>query len=298
MMPPEKYVVDEHGKPVYALVPMEEMQRLARPDHQDSLRIVNPVRTMQEAINRHTGVRKAILLGPARSGTSVTCRLLNTHPKILMTYESIYSPFLQELDTRTLLAYYYEVAKQRRHLDSAVCLEANKHKPFAHQSNYDVFGDKMIYSPSPAFREKLVRALRRTKIDKCILLMRDPRALAASTGKWKERRNREFTQSAPENYDLNKLMDMWLTFATDILNIYTNFPQVIVTRYEDMVTRPEEAFHRLLQFLGADAGQCPPETTASVHSRSLEAWKNTLTEQEVNFIREKGGTPMDKFGYR
>lgn len=177
MMPPERFVVDKHGKPVYALVPVEEMQRLTGPDHQDSLKIVNPVRTMREAIHRHAGVRKAILLGPARSGTSVTYRLLNTHPKILMTYESIYSPFLQELDNKTLLAYYYEVAKQRRHLDRAVCPEANKHKPFAHQSNYDVFGDKMIYSPSPAFREKLVRALRRTKIDKCILLMRDPEPL-------------------------------------------------------------------------------------------------------------------------
>ena len=92
----------------------------------------------------------------------------------------------------------------------------------------------------------------------------------------------------------------------------------VEVKYEDLLQRPEEEFRRLLEFLGAEAGEevaarCVREAsfeklgegrkrgeedpTAFVRKGIAGDWKNVFTEQNKRAFKRQAGDLLVKLGY-
>lgn len=151
---------------------------------------------------------------------------------------------------------------------------------------------------------------------KCIYLVRDPRAVAASQGVFYERPEHRRAFRGRGQYPLLYVIRHWRKSIAYLLDNLERREQVLLVRYEDVITRPEAAFRRICAFLGVgydpqmtDArryqdGEGRPWTQNSSYgtSRAITArfarrWRQVLSRAELQLIEDLCSPEMERLGY-
>ena len=263
-------------------------------------------RTLVESSIKNKNTHFLLVVGLSRTGTSLLQRLLNAHPKIFISYESVYMPFIQEKNRKDIHAYYYELLKQHFHL--CRIFENSKRdldiKPLSAIQNYDYFGDKSIYNVSRGYRQGLAKAIKNRRCEKLVFILRDPRARVASLVGWHEKRNNEYINTRElENPKLameklvSEAMQAWNTYVADVSKYSKYSDRVIVIAYENMIQYSEKILHDLMSFLGVNINGYDPSQLARVNMTSLDAWEKTLDPGSVALIEEQMADESKRFYY-
>ena len=261
-------------------------------------------RTLRQSKAVNKGTQYLLLLGPSRSGTSLVQRLLNAHPAICMTYESIYYPLLNNLSGAAIQSYYYEVIKQSDHLARALQPESHLAKAQTFQQAYAYFGDKVIYQDDWRFRLRLRRAARRHDFDKLVALVRDPRARSLSLLDWSDERGKRYRETAgahrrdkpARSQRILAEAEKWNRFIAD-LSTLSNTCTVHTLRYEDLVQAPAATFKAILAFLELNPGDYSRTALEGIHTKSVDLWQRQLPKELIAAVTEKTREGLKKLGY-
>jgi len=275
-----------------------------------ALRIFFQPRTLRESVAKNKSTRHLLLMGMSRTGTSILRTLLNAHPDVIVTYESIYRPFCGRNRPSDVEAYYYEVTKQYRHLcgDQQHAEPNRTLKPATYDKAYEYFGDKAIYDPSPQLRRDLKRSIRSKRVDRVIFIVRDPRARFLSLMEWRRRMAQRLPATVPDGAAGRAARDpeslarfeaqKWIYYTDDVVRFTEHGSPCTCLRYEDLVASPTETMARLWDFLELDAGQCPEGYCSQVFSGSADRWRQELDAQVIRSIEAAAGTDrLRRFSY-
>ena len=279
---------------------------------QSPLRIYFFPRTMKESFIKNRYTRKFVIVGLSRSGTSLLQQLLNAYPTVMITYESIYQPFIGKNKWEAVHAYYYEVIKQYKHLINSLIINeewsGKNIKEFSYDIEYDYFGDKLIYNSSRSLRRSLSRAVKNRRADKFIFIVRDPRDRMLSFLKWNKRRNIVYRNTS-EKYDDDGNNDsislretiqqsiLWKRFAIDIKKYCNQTDKCKWIRYEDLVGLPKESIVKIFQFLGLDEEHYPFSILSTVSDKSVDKWKINLDDSVSKEIYTITKEYLNYYGY-
>jgi len=146
------------------------------------------------------------------------------------------------------------------------------------------------------------------KDSKSIILLRDPRAIIASN------------IASGERYPLFFLTRQWrkLAYLTKILkDKYPN--NILVLRYEDLISKPEENIHKISNFLDIEfenslldisnykdgsGNQWKKNThykddknTTKIDASNINKWKSKLTQEELKMVELVCSDWMEKYNY-
>lgn len=264
---------------------------------------------MEESYIRSRTTKRLLVMGISRTGTSLLQRLLNVHPKVFVTYESIYRPFLGDNNWDDLHAYYYEVLKQHKHLCLALhdSLPPDSLKPFSFEEYYEYFGDKGIYNASRQFRRRLKRTVSSEDVDRIIFILRDPRARMLSYLKWVKRRNLTYKHTAQSwlrQEDPAKQQQFiiaeshtWNQYAADVFEHTSNSSKCMYVKYEGLVTSPADYIETMLDFLGLQPTLYPDRYLEVVTPHSVDTWREELERNIIEQVTDITRTYLEKFQY-
>ncbi len=125
------------------------------------LKITTRPRTFQESCVLNKTTQNLLLLGLPRTGTSLMYQLLNMHPDVFITYESLYNPIMELDNYEERHGYFYEILKNHFHLNTSLQEEAVgiRAKPMPFNRPYKYFGDKKIYPNSNEFAGRMQKTV-------------------------------------------------------------------------------------------------------------------------------------------
>lgn len=275
------------------------------------------------------------VVGPPRSGTTLTARLLGELPQLFMPgethfLEDIYHRYENPGDLsahlpdvlarlRTLYDRYEEPDDQRRidGLCESGAFERQLSGCTTHRETFDAFMTLQAASagktrwgnqvPRDVFElDTILRMFPDARVIACI---RDPRDFLVSyRDKW--------TVSADSHRArLRKLYHpvltsyLWRASAQAILAGKSRFGNAVhVTRYEDLVREPISTLRQLCSFIGEEfhprmlntqfSNSSTGERLTGISSRSAGRWRVGLPVEDAYFAQRICGPVMEKFGYR
>lgn len=265
------------------------------------------------------------IFGSARSGTSLLSRIINSHPKISVPFEShLYNTFIQ------WLKYYGDlsIAKNREQLVDDIlnteCMRdwsprPNRNHILAEISDYSFGGvvDGLIRSwtldqgkqrwgektPWHAyFWREIINDFPNCKI---IHIVRDGRDSSLS---WKNAR------FGPKHYYY--LAKKWVCFLQTIDELKSEIDgnSFFEVRYEDLLLNPEARSREICDFIGEDfssnmlsfhTNSDPYPTdkanlenlTKPIISGNSNKWKNHLSTRELRIFEAIAGDYLERYGY-
>jgi len=273
------------------------------------------------------------VVGPPRSGTTLTARLLGALPRLFMPGETHYlediyhrwkgpGAFPQHLSgmlcrLRTLYGRFYEPADQRRieRLWESSAFRRELSQCTTHRELFEAFMRLQAASagkgrwgnqvPRDLFElETLFGMFPDARVIACI---RDPRDFLVSyRDKW--------TVTPEDSARLRRLYHpiltayLWKASARAILRGKGRFESAMhVLRYEDLVTEPACHLRRLCAFIGEafdprllDTGFSNSSTgkrLTGISSSSAGRWQADLPVEDAYFAQRICGPVMEKFGY-
>ena len=264
-----------------------------------------------------------IICGHERSGTTLLRNLCHAHPDIIMTMEfnnfakidrsfSEYSRFIlkrwNSQKYRSFLVQGKEEEKISNVLQSHLFVTRYlfeifkaQDPPFSKRSKVRVStiesSLKKIFPTAKIVGDKMTmyyvyRLEELTSQDNIsiVVLYRDCRSVVSSTlekvrGDWK---NFSFIKKldTPE-----KIAKRWVESIT-LIEKYSEKLHII--RYEDLVSHPYEELNRLSKYIGINVDGFPIE---KIHQSSLEKYKSTLTEEELEKISKIAGMKLKELSY-
>jgi hypothetical protein len=249
-----------------------------------------------------------MIVGLSRTGTSLLQRLLNAYPGVIITYESIYRPFLGNNSWDNLHAYYYEVLKQYKHL----CLALNSDfppgsiKPFSFEQEFEYFGDKAIYNTSLMFRKRLSQVVSKGVV-KTIFTLRDPRARMLSYFKWEQHRNSAYQYTARsrsyrgDQFTHQELLEIeskaWNQYAADVFKYTNNVTTCMCIKYEQLAMSSVSSIESILNFLDLEPARYPERYLTAINSHSVDRWREELDQNTISQITEITRSYLEKFEY-
>ena len=246
----------------------------------------NP-RTLKESLLLNQSTKRLLLVGLSRTGTTMLQSVINSHPKIFLTFESIYSPFLGKNNIDEINAFYYEVIKQ-----SLYCCLVNHAdgyhstlKTYSFLQPYKYFGDKAIYNISTEFRSNLEKAFQGDHVDKIIFVLRNPKARISSVLKWHNHRQEMFKLTSKSNpvkdpYDIiEQECPVWNQFVADLLVCNSNKDKCLVIPYEDFVTNHENKVESIAKFLELDKTSFLFFFSNQIYKESINKWREKLDKK-------------------
>ncbi|MCB2183197.1 MAG: glycosyltransferase [Desulfobulbaceae bacterium] len=177
------------------------------------------------------------------------------------------------------------------------------------QTEYDFFGDKVIYNTSSFFRNGLRSAVQKNRADKFIFLIRDPRARILSYWKWIQQRDKIYshTVASQDNdqfaaaipYDMLVAQGkLWNIFARDTLELSQDSSKCTWIRYEDLVTNPHDTIKRLLLFLDLNQSLYPFSVLSKVNAASVDKWKSELDDATKKLTYDFTNSYLNNFRYQ
>jgi Sulfotransferase family len=278
-------------------------------------------------------ISPVFVVGPPRSGTTLTARLLGELPRLFMPGETHYlediyhrhaEPGAEHLADilarlRTLYARFEEPDDQQRieRLWQSAAFERRLRACRTHAEMLDAFMTLQAASagksrwgnqvPRDVFElDTLLRMFPRARVIACI---RDPRDFLVSyRDKW--------TIAAAAHRDrLRRLYHpvltayLWKASAQAVLAGKRRFSEAVhVLRYEDLVGEPASRLQRLCAFIGEEfdprllATQFSNSSTGArltgISSRSAGRWRTALPVEDAYFAQKICGPVMAQFGYR
>ena len=167
------------------------------------------------------------------------------------------------------------------------------------------------------FTEQFLEPLLNTYNDiKCIFLIRDPRAIVASSNRYYENPENKIKYPNRGRYPLLYVIRQWRKSIAYYLDNCHRTENILLVRYEDMVSRPYEIFSGICNFLELefDENMINPEKYLdgegkhwiqnssygaynSINKKSMKIWKEVLSNEEVRFVEDCCSPEMHKFGY-
>jgi sulfotransferase family protein len=275
------------------------------------------------------------VVGPPRSGTTLTARLLGELPQLFMPgethfLEDIYHRYEKpgELSAhlpdvlarlRTLYGRYEEPEDQRRidRLCESGAFERQLSGCATHREIFDAFMTVQAASagktrwgnqvPRDVFElDSIFRMFPDARVIACI---RDPRDFLVSyRDKWTvsadshRARLRRLYHPVLTSY-------LWKASAQAILAGKSRFENAVhVTRYEDLVREPAATLRQLCSFIGEEfhprmletrfSNSSTGERLTGISSRSAGRWRADLPIEDAYFAQKICGQAMEKFGYR
>lgn len=289
----EKYIVDKQGDVQSVILPVETYRKLNENGH---LKAESRPRGLMRAIDNKS-IQRTILCGLGRSGTSLTFKLMNAHPDVVMTYESIYKPFLYNDNLELLHELYFEMVKFYRTCNNSLMAAYDHMKENYGDRQYSYFGDKTIYQENEDFRRRLVNAVSDNKLDKLVLIIRDPRAMISSMIRYLNSLNQRYPEYEPQQFNLNNYMRKWANFAEDASKLLQHKDSVLLLHYESLVANPEQVITSILDFLKLDKNDYPEELFNMAHPDSINAWQHKLDPAIRTQIESTIGPLIKQAGY-
>lgn len=248
--------------------------------------------------------KSVLLIGLSRTGTSLLQRLLNAHPRVFITYESIYRPFLGDNSWKDIHGYYYEVLKQHKHLCKAMDEQLSEVvKPFSFEKEFLYLGDKVIYNGSDEFRGRLRRALRTGRATKYIFVLRDPRARVLSFMKWIGDRDMAYTHTVKPSppKDTRRIVieqsQVWNTYVKDIIDYFGSDSRCCLVKYEELVITPKDCMNKILDFMELDRGMYSRHLLSTVSSGSTRRWREELDADSIAEVTRMTRTQLEELKY-
>ncbi len=274
------------------------------------------------------------VVGPPRSGTTLTARLLGELPQLFMPGET---HFLEDIHhryadpdlpahlpdilarLRTLYARYEEPEDQRR-IDGLCESGAFERQLCGCATRRDLFDAFMRLQAASAGKgrwgnqvprdvfelDTLLRMFPDARVIACI---RDPRDFLVSY------RDKWTVSAAAHRARLRKLYHpvltsyLWKASAQAILAAKIRFGAAVqVMRYEDLVSDPSGTLRRLCAFIGEEfqprvldtrfSNSSTGERLTGISSRSAGRWRVDLPVEDAYFAQKICGPVMEKFRYR
>ena len=265
------------------------------------------------------------IVGAARSGTSLLSRLMNSHPRIAVPFEShIYSTFLP------WLKYYGDLSKtghMEKLLDDILSTEMLRH-----------------WSPQPD-RSATLASLRRDSLHGLVEALLSTWARAQNKERWGEKTPshvmywRELLEGFPEARFLHIVRDgrdvslSWIDARFGPKNIYYSAiqwkqylswvdelraavpaHQFLDIHYASLLANPEATLQRICTFLGESfhpamleyhRDPAPYPTDARnvlalekpIQRHNTGKWKGVLSHDEVRVFEATAGSALQQYGY-
>jgi hypothetical protein len=264
-----------------------------------------------------------LVMGVARSGTTLLRTLLSLHPEVCISDEAHFlrpfvgtqaAPFSEDAFERAWDTAAPHIARKdfrvdhdhvlsavrasgelsgRTFLDAVLATDATARGKVRYGAKVPVYFDPT---------ESLLAWFPRTRI---VWIVRDPRANVAST----------VSRRWGVNRTIRELCLRWRRETYDQVTAYLEDPRVLWIRYEDVVGEPEAHLRRVCSFLGiefAEAMARPepgqvrmntsfPDRVAAdegvISRRRNETWRTALSARQVRRIERLCREPMAHFGY-
>jgi Sulfotransferase family len=262
----------------------------------------------EEAIPRLT-----IVCGHQRSGTTMLCQLLNTHPSVMITMEfrnfRAFGARWPRYASRVLWGKWNRDLAHLRpagrgwHSDGAVFVLrfalGTLWRSRGGRVTLDVIRSTMrsilpwaqvVGDKYPGYVFKLDRLAARAEL-RPIVIVRDCRDVVASSvgmamTDWQGSRFAALTDT-PE-----KVARRWVEA---VAAQERNASRILTLRYEDLVTRPTPELERLGTHLGVDRDGFRPEL---LQAAQIGRHRQSLTAEDLAVIEDIAGDAMRRWGYR
>ena len=291
----------------------------------------------RSAMIRGAGLTAPILVvGAARSGTTLTAAILGRHPRILSLgethfYEDIWSrghgPYTWEetgpgaaLARRTLSLFgRYNFPDDQRFVDDRLTLPALLAEAASTGSDlhalYSAFarlaaraaGKDALCDHTPRHAFYLETILAGLPGVKAVALVRDPRDYLASY-KYYWRRSTESSRVRALYHPINSSL-LWRSTWSHLSRLARadGSSRVLLVRYEDLVTDPERIARGICAFLGIDylpevlevdsSNSSFGSRTGGIFTSSVGRWRDSLTDAEVWWCQRITGSGLTRLGY-
>lgn len=250
--------------------------------------------SMLKRINQNGAIFQ--VFGLPRSGTSILCNCLDSHPKTICLSE----PFLSWLCTGQ-----YKLSTGTKSLlknedTTSNALPITLFKSILKDNNNIIIGFKETFRelghnsfPNESFIKKNCRE---NCVSKSIAIIRDPRDI------WASRISRFKNCREPLNH---KFLGVWNSFSSWILE-----ESIFHVTYENLVSDTQAALDLICSELdvqfSSDMLTPPPnegygdtkaEAGGNLFTSSVSSYQHKLAPDEIKTIEEKCGVFMQKFGY-
>lgn len=246
-----------------------------------------------------------LVVGVTRSGTTLVYRLLDAHPQIRLAYESKLLTEgwheYRQLAPNPSPDDFTRLAERLARLDEAEelngwlvsALREGAEELYRSRSFADLI-EQLFERPGGIrwWGNKMLRAevvptvLQNWPAARRIYLLRDPRDVFASQkAKFGSRR-----PLASATY--------WSVHARHLAALEGDSERTLLIRYEELVAAPAEILKGILRFLGLEEGAAEALLAAvPVHSGSVGAWRDRLSEREVGSLEGACFEAMRDLGY-
>ncbi len=274
------------------------------------------------------GLSPILITGAWRSGTTLLSRIINSHPDVFITFDTVhflrfsygkYDPICEYKNVYCLVS---DIASR---LKGRYAIELNLDEvmkkmvePYCYSSIYDavmshlflnegtkkIWGEKtnLAWRNIPQFYEMYPQG-------RVIHIVRDPRAVLASWKKYTRAPGYDYLDSIVNCYDS---MDKALKYK----NEYSEKAYVLIT-YEDLVMNPFEAIKDMCDVIGLQFTERMLDTSLftdnfgmawkpnSIYDKQLSGistsvigkWKTELENWEKYLVSETMGTMLSAYGY-
>lgn len=251
-------------------------------------------------------------LGSPRSGTTLLTRILNAHPKILMTDETTVLLQLYEIITKSRIGRPAGIIYGKSYTDlwadhlqehSKQLIDSyyERIRVIESKEQLSYWGEKHPHH-SQGHCLKFIEELYPTC--RYIYIVRDPRDTALSI-------------AAMNKIEFSKALNTWKLFADRYEKYFDSLSKqnFFHLRYEDLVANYADVSKRMFEWLGLefteevnqflrDYKDVDAHTIrrhwrqkANFGEQSVERWKRELTKPDRDYARNIAGTYMDKYGY-
>ncbi len=281
-----------------------------------------------------SSLSQTLITGVYRSGTEYITQLANCHPHLSATMYRVnvlrfvagrFDPIESEENYSKAL----DAIKARVQKRYKISLDVEKIKDVLNQRdnvNYGILYDVImssLYLRPPVFHwaeknqllwREIPEFISMMPNGKAILMIRDPRSILASF--------KLFTNASPPAYlgAIFNCLDA-MQHGKKYLDEYPD-NKVLLIKYEEAAYKPEHIARKIWQFIGlpeieginiydtstwVDAYNQPWRSNSSIQGevkpfsfdirRSINAWKNILTDDEISLGEHICGNVMEEFGY-
>jgi hypothetical protein len=297
---------------------------------------------MKESLLNHSQLSPIFVVGAPRSGTTLTARILGRHKSIVRLGESHFfedvwtrRKQLGDLKTETSLSAAAErtltvfgrfaFTGTQKHIDRVFSKEKLITDALAMGGSYaGLYGALMqgladsVHRPyfcddTPKhlyYLHDILQLFPRAKVVACI---RDPRAFLSSyKNYWKRMRSSYETSRVQALYHPVITSMLWNSSANLVHKytsekVYSN--QVLLVKYEDLVTQPEAVVGKLCDFIGVDYADSlldisgnnssfdGAQEESGIFTSSVDRWRTSLQSDEVWWAQAVNRKHMKTYHY-